>query len=261
MSIPKIIHYCWFGKAELPASVQHYINTWKKICPDYEIIEWNEDNFDIHNNQYAKEAYENKKWAFVSDVARLHALSTYGGIYLDTDVEIVKCPVFPENASLVLGFESNKAVSTAFIACEKKQQFITKLLEDYSTLHFVNEDGSFNTETNVARLTKELKEKGFVINNKHQMIDDIILYPKDYFSPKSYDTGEIQTTLNTVAIHHFEGTWISDEEYYFQKKRDSLKKYMPASAARYIARMFSLTKYHGLTYMIKRLFSKFHLSN
>ena len=117
--IPKIIHYCWFGNKQLSEMAKKCIASWKKQCPDYKIIEWNEENFDINCNTYVKEAYREKKWAFVSDVARLHALVNYGGIYMDTDVEVLKSLNVILNNEAIIGFECDSRIQTGFMACVK----------------------------------------------------------------------------------------------------------------------------------------------
>ena len=146
--IPKIIHYCWFGGNPLPKSAEKCIKSWKKYCPDYEIIEWNESNFDINSNQYVREAYENKKYAFVTDYVRLYAMYNYGGIYMDTDVEVLKpLDCFLDNHAFS-GFESSGYIPTGLMASEKEFPLFRELLKYYGNRAFVNPDGSFDTTTN-----------------------------------------------------------------------------------------------------------------
>ena len=141
--IPKVIHYCWFGKNPLPELAVKCINSWKKYCPDYEIIEWNENNFDLNSVTYVKEAYEAKKWAFITDYVRLFVLYEYGGVYMDTDVELLK----PIDSFLTLdafsGFESSNAVPTGIISSRKNFKFIKELLDYYNDKHFKNDDGTY----------------------------------------------------------------------------------------------------------------------
>ncbi|MBQ3553330.1 MAG: CDP-glycerol glycerophosphotransferase family protein [Clostridia bacterium] len=212
--IPKIIHYCWFGGNPLNDLAKFCIESWKKYCPDYEIIEWNENNFDINSNTYAKEAYEAKKWAFVTDFVRLHALYQFGGIYMDTDVELLKNPdEFLHNPAF-FGFEDEKSIMTGMMASEKQSKWLESLLSGYANRHFIMPDGSLDLTTNVATMTNLLQEKYEVQqNNSFQKIEGVLtLYPKDFFSPKSYETGEINLTDNTVCIHHFNASWHSEEE-------------------------------------------------
>lgn len=203
--IPKKIHYCWFGGKELPEDVKSYIETWKKYCPDYEIIEWNENNFDVTQNQYCKEAYEAKKWAFVSDYARLKVLYDYGGIYMDTDVEVVKPLDDLLQYNWFSGFESEDRIPTGTMGAGWNSTVIKIFLDNYNERHFIKDDGSFDLTTNVEVMTKLLKEKYKVqLNNTRQIFDDnSLLLPFDYLCAKSFFTGEISETENTYTIHHF----------------------------------------------------------
>lgn len=205
--IPKIIHYCWFGRSPKPRSVLNCIKTWKKNLPEYEIIEWNEDTFDISSMPYVKEAYDNHKFAFVSDVARLEVLLKKGGIYLDTDVEVLKSfDEFLYNKSF-MGFETNDRLSTAIIGCEQGVQWVDDLLNNYRYRHFI-QDGVIDTTTNVKVITEYMKRLGLGKGDHIMTIDNIgSFYPPEYFSPKSYYDGIIYKTDRTIAIHHFTGTW------------------------------------------------------
>ncbi|MBT0607932.1 glycosyl transferase [Aequorivita echinoideorum] len=207
--IPKTIHYCWFGGKPLPQLAVRCINSWKKILPEYEILEWNEKNFPFDEYQYAQQALENKKFAHVSDVCRLHALKNYGGIYMDTDVEILK----PLDEFLIhnafSGFENDDFVPTGIMGSIKNGKWITELLEYYEKRSFYKLDGSLDTTTNTYIITKLMKIRGFNMNNKFQEISNYVaFYPNDYFCPKSYRTGSINLTQNTHCIHHFAKSWI-----------------------------------------------------
>jgi hypothetical protein len=206
-NIPKIIHYCWFGGNPLPESAQKYIESWKKHCPDYVIKEWNESNFDLTSNAYVQEAFEAKKWAFITDYVRLHAMVTEGGIYMDTDVEVTK----PLDEFLQLrafsGFEDGESVPTGIMACEKGFPLFAEMLHDYDNRHFKLEDGSYDITTNVVTITDICKKKGLVSNNQKQTIEGFTIFPKDWFCPKDWTSGKIVLTKNTHAIHHFSGSW------------------------------------------------------
>lgn len=210
--IPKIIHYCWFGGNEKPNTIENCIESWKTYCPDYEIIEWNESNFDINSNDYVKEAYESKKYAFVSDYVRLFALDLYGGIYMDTDVEIFK----PFDDILdnygIFGFEQKEYVATSFMASVPKNTLIKEFFDLYENEVFKNPDGSLNTKTNVERLTNLLISKGMVMKNEFQNIAGNLIYPKEYFSPYDYINCVNEKTQNTYCIHWFEVSWLSSKE-------------------------------------------------
>lgn len=209
--IPKTIHYCWFGGNSFPGLVKKCINTWKKHCRDYKIIEWNENNFDISSAPlYVQQAYEAKKWAFVSDYVRLYALTTMGGIYMDTDVEVLKpLDIFLNNKAFS-GFEYGEYIQTAIMGSEKKFPLFEEFLKYYDNAIFINEDGTYNTKTNVQILTEILQNKGLVKNNAFQIIDGVALYPSEYFCPKSYFDGTINRTEKTHVIHHFDATWFTE---------------------------------------------------
>lgn len=244
--IPKIIHYCWFGRNPLPELAVKCFESWKKHCPDYKIIEWNEANFDINYNDYVKEAYEAKKWAFVSDVARLYALVYRGGIYMDTDVEVLK----PLDSLLELeafsGFESDNKIPTGLMACKKGHPLFEKMLKDYDGNHFINSDGSYDLTTNVVRLTNLLKRYGLVLNNKKQSVAGFALFPKDYFCAKDWATGNVFTTENTFTIHHFAGSWLSKEEKETLRLQKLLARILPISIALHIVKFIIVLKNKGL---------------
>lgn len=208
--IPKKIHYCWFGRNPYPEDFKKYLISWKKNCSDYELIEWNEDTFDITSNKYVQDAYEHKKWAFITDYVRLWALYNYGGVYMDTDVEVLK-PIdeFLKNKAFS-GFENPRAVPTGIMASEKGHSVIKELLDEYDNRHFINADGSLNLHTNVEYITDYFVHHGLKLNNKYQIINEFALYPKEYFCPKNSRTLKIELTDNTYTIHHFAGSWTND---------------------------------------------------
>lgn len=212
--IPKIIHYCWFGGKEKPEDVLKMIASWKKHCPDYEIKEWNETNFNIHLNRYTEEAYQQKKWAFVSDVARLWALVHEGGIYMDTDVEVIR----PLNNLLAnkafIGFEGTQWIGTNLMGTEPHNAFLQAFLEDYNHRNFTNPDGTLNQTTNVEEITSRfLTQHSLIPNGKQQQVGDFTVYPTDYFSPYDYINGKVRTTANTYSIHWFSQSWIKRSKW------------------------------------------------
>lgn len=215
--IPKIIHYCWFGRGKMPDMAIKCIESWKKNCADYEIVRWDEDSFDIHMNPYVEEAYESKKYAFVTDFVRLYALYNFGGIYMDTDVEVLKpldCFLYEKAFS---GFEDEKSIPTGIMAAEKKHPFFGILLDYYTDRHFIKKDGELDLTTNVTTITDFGLNNGLVLNNKKQSFCDFTLYPKDYFCPKNYKDGKIYLTNNTYTIHHFSGSWHSEDDKFHRK--------------------------------------------
>ena len=213
MAIPKIVHYCWFGEKEKPDSVKKCIESWKKFLPDYQLMEWNEDNFDIEKLQYTKEAYAAKKYAFVSDVTRIEALYQYGGIYMDTDVEVLKTFTPLLDARCILGMEEKGYVATSFMAFEKEHPLVKQFLNLYENINFLDENGQINTGTNVAKLTNMLMEKGFVQENHYQELEEgIKIYPKEFFSPYDYINCHYNITENSYCVHHFAVSWMSKKE-------------------------------------------------
>lgn len=216
--IPKKIHYCWFGKNPLPDSAIQCINSWKKYCPDYEIIEHNEENYDFLKFPYAKEAYEAKKWAFVSDVARLDILYKEGGIYLDTDVELLKPLDDFLNCEGFMGFEDHKQIASGLgMGAKKHSPVIKLLLSSYDDAHFVVNDELDLTPCTVKN-TKILEGIGLKPNGEYQEIDGFRFYPRDFFSPKESTSGRMRfMSKNTVSIHHYNASWES-KEFHFKKK-------------------------------------------
>jgi len=211
--IPKIIHYCWFGGKEKPDIVKKCINSWRVILPDYEIIEWNEKNFNTNCNRYVREAYESKKFAFVSDYVRLHALYEIGGIYLDTDVEVFKSFNDLLNHDSFWGFEQENFIATSTIGSVKGNQLVKLFLDSYKSKDFIRENGSQNQLTNVAIVTDLLKNKGLKINGEYQEIDGMgAFYPQTYFSPYDYINCRKFITENTYAMHHFYKSWLPFRE-------------------------------------------------
>ena len=210
MSIPKVIHYCWFGRGELPPLAKRCIKSWKKYCPDYEIVCWNEDNFDLTQNRYMHEAYEARKWAFVSDVARLIIIYNQGGIYLDTDVELIK-PIddLLENSGF-MGFDEKGIVATGLgFGAEKGNEIIEAFLKDYEHISFVQPDGSFDLTPCPDRNTDALKRLGMDTQNTNQTFMGTVFLPKEYLCPMDYYTGKKTITKQTYSIHHFSASWTS----------------------------------------------------
>lgn len=206
--IPKIIHYCWFGRGLMPELATKCIESWHNIMPDYDYKLWNEDNFDISCNAYVKEAYEAKKFAFVSDFVRLYALYTVGGIYMDTDVEVFKSYDDLLDLSGFIGFEGTKhyPVGTGTIASLPNGEWVKEQLDAYNDIHFIRPDGSYDLTTNPIRITTIMRQNGFLQNGKEQKYRDMYVFPVDYFCPRQ-TTGEFLRTENTYCDHHYMGSW------------------------------------------------------
>ncbi len=206
--IPKVIHWCWFGRNPLPEKEKRCLESWKKFCPDYKIVEWNEDNFDINSNQYIKEAYECGKWAFVSDYVRLWVLYNYGGIYMDADVEVIKGldPFLGHDA--FSGFETYNIIPTGIIGAKPKNKWIEQLLDYYDNRHFI-ENGEMQLVSNVSMITNITKEKYDIsLKNEYFDIEGILaMYPMEVFCPMNPATRELKITSNTYCIHRFSTSW------------------------------------------------------
>lgn len=215
--IPKIIHYCWFGKAEKSKLNRKCIASWKKYLPDYQIIEWNEENFDYKKLEYTKDAYEAKKYAFVSDVARVKVLYEYGGIYLDTDVEVFKSFDSILNNKCVFGFESENYIATSMMASIPKIELFENFYNLYKQAQFYDKNGNMNQITNVIKLTNILEKRGLIKNNEYQVLNnDIVIYPKEYFSPYEYGYGVYQYTNKSICVHYFDVSWLPKKSKYFR---------------------------------------------
>ena len=227
MSIPKTIHYCWLGRNPKPKSVLKCIESWKKFCPDYEIIEWNEDNLDISSHLYSKQAYEAKAWAFATDYFRLWIVYTYGGIYLDTDVQVIK-PLEPllKNKAF-MGFENEEMLNTGLgFGAEAGSAFLAENMKAYENLKFLNADGTYNRTPAPEYSTEVAKRHGLTNDTgKIQTVLDLTCYPREYFAPKDYFTGRLKVTKNTYSIHHYDSTWFTPEEQ-VQRRHDLTVAYL-----------------------------------
>ena len=230
--IPKTIHYCWFGGKKLPKLAQRCIKSWKRYFPDYEIKRWDETNFDINSNDYVKEAYNLKRYAFVSDYARFWILYNYGGIYFDTAVEVIKSMDDILKQGAYIGFESFEGQEPLFVnpglgmAAEKGNNFLREMLELYNSIHFVDEKGVPTLKSIVMYTSEQLIEKGLKIGSGGgiQNINGFRIYPKDYFNPWDCVNKKIITTPNTRTIHYFAGTWITPKERFMHKVEEVFGK-------------------------------------
>ena len=207
--IPKKIHYCWFGGKKLPKDAVKCIQSWKFYLPDYEIIEWNESNFDINCCDYVKEAYKAKKWAFVSDYARFKILYEYGGVYFDTDVELIK-PIesIIQKGSFMgrqLGFQVAPGLG---MAMDQYNHFCKDMLDMYDTMHFEDHANTSKLKTIVDYTTEYFCNKCTQNVDTIQLIDGIQIYPKEYFNPCDMKTNKIYVTEKTISIHHYAGSWV-----------------------------------------------------
>lgn len=216
--IPKIIHYCWFGGNPLPDDAKKCISSWRKFFPDYEIIEWNESNFDVNIIPYTRQAYEERKFAFVSDYARYWILYHFGGIYFDTDVEVIKWMDDILSSGPYLGFEIDPnnefpygAVNPGVgMGAVPGMLFYKKILDYYKTLEFRLSDGSLNIKDAVVNITtRELSKLGLTGKPGIQRVADISIYPSQFFNPFDDSTGKLRITDSTHTIHWFSKSWLT----------------------------------------------------
>lgn len=256
MAIPKIIHYCWLGGNPKPQSVLRCIDSWRKYCPDYEIREWNESNLDISTNDYTRQAYEAKAWGFVPDYLRLWIVYTYGGIYLDTDVQIIRSfdPLLKERG--FAGFEDNEHISLGLgFGAEAGNPVIAEQMQVYKDLCFVCEDGSQNRTPSPQYSTAVMKSLGFQTNDGTiQRINGFACYPPEYFCPKSFTTGMVKLTRNTYSIHQFDASWYSEEEQAQKQKywKDAQKDYWIHLPNRIVRRILGDERTEKLKRLLRR---------
>ena len=225
--IPKVIHYCWFGGNEKTELIQYCINSWRKYCPAYEIREWNEHNYDVTKQKYMREAYAAGKWAFVSDYARLDIIYRFGGIYLDTDVELIRSLDALLHYRAVMGFENGKHVATGLIcAAVAKHETIKELRDSYDGITFLQQNGRYNMTPCPQYTTDYFLRYGLKQDDHIQHCRDVTIFPTEYFNPKDFVTETLCITENTIAIHHAAMTWHDEKSMNsIAKERMIYKKY------------------------------------
>lgn len=207
--IPKKIHYCWFGRGDKPKAAKKCIESWKKYCPDYEIIEWNEDNFDVNINGYTKMCYENKKYAFLSDYVRLVVVAKYGGVYFDTDVELIKSIDNLMVYDGFFGFENNDYVATGLgFGSIANGTAIEAMVKEYD--FFLAGDKGVETCPKIN--TNALKKLGLITDGSYQTVGGAVIFPVDYFNPYDSATGRLKKTDNTVSIHWYSAAWMGKKQ-------------------------------------------------
>lgn len=264
--IPKIIHYCWFGKNPLPNTAIKCIESWKKFFPDYEIKEWNEDNFDVNVIPYTAQAYAAKKYAFVSDYARFWILYNYGGLYFDTDVEVIrpmddivsKGPFMGCEKPYVEGVKPNKlGVAPGLgLGINAGLGLIKEILDEYETFCFINTDGSLNLTTIVEYTTNILCKHGLKNTPEIQLVAGCYIYPSDYFSPKNVDTRELAITENTRSIHHYDASWASKASKKSGERAPKLKKIFGSKMGAIINGIVFWIQEYGVIGSFKRIIGR-----
>ncbi|ALJ04028.1 glycosyl transferase [Pseudalgibacter alginicilyticus] len=219
--IPKIIHYCWLSGDAFPPVIKKCIDTWKEKLPDYEFVLWDTNKFNLESNIWVKQAFETKKYAFAADYIRLYAVYNYGGIYLDTDVEVLKNFDDLLDRPYIAGSEIEGVIEAGVFGAEKHSDWVLDCLNYYTNKFFINADGSFNTLTLPRIMMQQILQKREVKElPPHQLRPEIqkentktlFLFPKDYFCAKNHGTGKLENTPNTYTIHHFAMSWVSKKE-------------------------------------------------
>lgn len=206
--IPKKIHYCWFGRGKKPKLAEKCISSWRKYCPDYEIIEWNEDNFNLNYNGYTRYCYDNKKWAFLSDFVRLVVVAEHGGIYFDTDVELLKKPDGLLQYEAFYGFENDKNIATGLgFGAEADHPTILSMKARYEEIN-PNDDGSYPLIVCPALNTEALMPFGLRLDGTHQNIGGVAILPVDWLNPYDDPTGRLNKTRNTISVHWYSKSWM-----------------------------------------------------
>ncbi len=252
--IPKTIHYCWFGGNPLPELAQKCIASWKRFCPEFEIIEWNESNFDVNCCNYVREAYEAKKWAFVSDYARFKILYEHGGLYFDTDVEVIKPLDEVISRGGFMGREEGISGGVApglGLGVTPGLGLYKELLEAYHSRHFINEDGSYNQKTIVEYTTEALLNYGLKSSNEIQFVAGIYIYPKEYFCPMNYVSGEVKITNNTYSIHHYSASWHNEKQKYAFALQRKFNRIFPKRVAAILGTFIATLKHEGIIASLK----------
>lgn len=265
--IPKIIHYCWFGRGAMPASAYKCIDSWKKFLPDYEIKLWNEDNFDVNMIPYTREAYEAKKFAFVSDFARFWVLYKYGGLYFDTDVEVIR-PLNDiiergpfmgreRNVKPAPGGECTCAVAPGLgLGVNPGLDLYKEIIEFYSSLHFTLSENGMPPKTIVDHTTSVLCRHGLKATNDIQLCAGVWIYPKEYFAPKDVDTHLLEITDNTRTIHHYDASWAEWYDKAAGIRGIKLRKILGQRIGNFINVIIYEIQKHGLQSLIRKAFHR-----
>lgn len=240
--IPKKIHYCWLGDKPLPPLAEKCLASWRKFCPDYEIICWNESNYDFSKHPYMREAFEAKKWGFVPDYARLDIVYQHGGIYLDTDVEIVKSFEPLREHSCFMGFESDQFVGLGLgFGAEAGHPILKEMMEDYDKIHFINPDGSLNLLPSPQIQTVLLQKYGLLPDNGTMQVlrNNVCIYPQSCFAPRN-EARLPQAHPDSYSVHHYMGSWCEGQVR--RKAYRLLKKTLFATFGKYSSVLVELKR-------------------
>ena len=254
--IPKVIHYCWFGGKPLPPLAKKCIASWKKYCPDYRIVQWNEDSFDLERCDFIKEAYAEKRWAFVSDAARLFVIYEHGGVYLDTDVELkASLDALAGENEFFFGIEKQTNIRKqteaarvntglgfgAAAGCEA----VGAMLEEYTGIHF-NSSGVDDVTPCPTKNSHALERYGFDYKDKLYRFGGGVIYPSEYMCPKEHMTGLTHFSDKTVSIHHYGESWVTPRVKYWNKLNLKFRQFLPDAVSHYLASYISYLVFYGL---------------
>lgn len=245
--IPKIIHCCWLSGEDFPNDVRKCMDSWGKKLPDYEIKLWNTNNFDVNICQYTKEAFSAKKYAFVSDFVRLYALYHYGGIYLDSDIEVLKSMDCFLNEKAFTGFEDESNVAAWILGSEKGNPLFKELMDEYYSRNFIKENGDYDMTPNPKYVTECMVRHGLILKQDIiQKLDYITVFPMDYFCPYNPYRRDTKFTENTYVNHYFNGAWRPDELIYNERLRKKLLDCHMGKAGVLVAAFIAAVKYRGI---------------
>lgn len=261
MAIPKIIHYCWFGHNPKPKLALKCMKSWKKYCPDYEIIEWNEDNFDISSCPlYVRQAYEVKKWSFVTDYVRLKVVYEHGGIYLDTDVELKKSLDSLLDYAAYFGFEDGVCIATGLgFGAIKGHGILKEMMNDYEKITFILEDGTYNWQTCPKINTDVFLKHGLKQDNSFQVLDNgVLVLPTEYLGPMEYESRRLNITPKTISVHWYSSQWLTGTQIRNRarvarqiRRNDAIHRLLHIPN-RVLIRLLGKEKYEQLKRLLKR---------
>ncbi|NNC50712.1 MAG: glycosyl transferase [Flaviramulus sp.] len=256
--IPKIIHYCWLSGDAFPPLIQKCVDTWKEKLPDYEFVLWDTNKFKLESNLWVQQAFENKKYAFAADYIRLYAVYNHGGIYLDTDVEVVKSFNDLLDRPYIAGSEGLGIIEAGVFGAKKNNAWVKQCLDYYDGKSFINQDGTYNTLTlprimmaqiSKNRTFKEIHPNNLKVELQIEDKETLYMFPKDFFCAKNHGTGVIEKTENTYSIHHFAMSWISNKRTFLPNVKRKLMGFFGVCFINGLIHVFGLRK-------LKRLFKK-----
>lgn len=250
--IPKIIHYCWFGKGELPEKAKKCIASWKRFCPDYELIRWDEDNYEIPEIPFLKKAYADRKWSFVADYVRLDVVHRMGGIYFDTDVELLKPIENLLSYQAYFGFEGATTVNTGLgFGAEEHCDILKEMMQCYRQLLPCQTHEEYIQHTCPIVQTPILEKRGLLLNGESQKLGEVMVLSAEYMNPRDFMTGKLKKTENTISIHWYDASWQSLADQKVLELRHKLTPFFGVKNAWRIAVLIQYTRYKGLKEMLR----------